>query len=991
MLRILLCSSIVLLLGSTLHAQQRTFGKVSPSGEPLSRFATPKVSGFGFGDFNGDGFDDAVISGQGEGYNLTFATTIYLNDGNGGLGEGPYQCLPDAWGRPHFTWDVDNDGDIDLLVCNLVNGVSAELYLNDGFGYFDLDTSTTFPVLYGATVFVEDLNGDGEKDVLITGAQNQNGGNTVFKLYSGSASGNFTELTNSLTPHYRGAIDVADFDADGDNDIVIVGEVNGSPSLKLYLNQGNFSFSEMTHFMWPAESPQSNNPLERADVKFGDVNGDAYLDLAVLGLDHNGDSRTSVYTSNFGNSFTELSIPNLTGLESGEIYIVEVTGDALNDIVVRGHVDYWNDEAFALEQTPTGWSPLPNIGLDALEQGISAMHDIDHDGDLDFFSSGNYRTPHVSANAGRITRQYMNNQDGTFSLAIGTQFDSKYAAHKSVADFNGDGYMDFILSKQVLPNHHSVSIYLNNQDNTFSEATTNISHVVDEVWAADFNGDGYQDLVASIRTGNDRLGVFLGTSSIGVYSNPIDYALYDYEGDLHLEDVNLDGHMDICYFEKVGFNNPFELTFLLNDGSGVFSKATTVNAPIIDRLDAEVQYADFNLDGKLDVFVSSRLAYTGEAYLYLQDSFAFTVDTAFSFPSVPASNAESAIGDFDGNGLLDVVLIGDLNGGTGGGLCHVILQDSIGYYSAHYSSNLPVLEWGTLDTADVDLDGDLDLLHIGYFDPTRTYIRDVHINDGTGTFSPGGFVDIEFVHNSWFMDTDNDGDQDIVQAGRDIAQSIEIGAVLENRSCSTSNTVTQISVCEPYEWPVTGCTYFESGTYTYAYFNSNGCYVSESLEFTYEGVEAEIQLHPDTGLSSIGSFDSYQWLACDSVITPLIGDTLRSFTPARTGQYALVVSNGICSDTSECVQFNYVGNTEYAANQLIVSPNPTNGKILIEGLDEECTYEIYDIRGSLIQRGAVEPSSNSILFVTSEVGVYILHLSDRKSGLRETHRVILTR
>lgn len=991
MLKFLVGFSLFILTFYSAMAQSRTFAKVPIPGQPLSRFDAPKIGGFGFGDFNGDGYDDAVISGQGVGYGPEYETSIYLNDGSGSLSEGPYQCLPDAWGRPHFAWDVDNDGDVDLLVCNLKNDVSAELYLNDGTGLFDLDTAVVFPVLFGATVFVEDVNSDGEKDILISGAQNSNGGNLVFHLYTGSANGSFVSQNNSFAPVYRGAMDVGDFDADGDNDLVVVGESNGLPLLKFYSNQGNLNFTEITHFMWPAKSPSNYTPLERADVKFGNINGDSYLDLAVIGIDHNGDSRTSVYTNNLGSSFTEVSIPQLADLESGEIYLTEVTGDTLNDIVIRGQIDFWNKEAAVIKQTASGWVLLPNVGIDVLESGTSAMHDIDNDGDMDFFSAGGYRTPHVNTNTKQITRQYMNEQDGTFSLALGTQFNSKFASYKAFADFNSDGYQDFILSRQVLPSSNSVSIYLNNQNNTFTETPTSISQPVTYVCVADFNGDGFQDLVAPSRTGNNRLSVFFGTSNLGVYSSPVDYALYDYEGGLHLADINQDGHMDICFFDKIGSNNPFELKFLINNGSGVFASATTVDAPIIDRLNAAVKYADFDGDGELDVFVTSRLPYTGEAHLYLQNSFSFAEDTAFTFPSVPASAARTAVGDFDGNGLLDALIIGDLNGGTGGGVSHLLFQDSIGYYSAHTSSGLPVLEWGTLDTADVDLDGDLDLLYLGYHDPDRTYRHDVYINDGTGTFSPGKFVDIHMVQNSWFMDTDNDGDQDIVQAGYAPEISEEIGAVIENKSCSVQNSTTQLSVCDPYEWPITGCTYSSSGVYSYSHFDGSGCYVTQSLDLNFEGASADVRIQPDTGLFSIGQYESYQWFSCDSILMPLLGDTAQSFIPSKSGQYALVVSNGSCSDTSECIQFNFLNVDEFRRNQISIAPNPTSGLVYIQNLQSTCSYRLYDSRGVLLQKGFVSRDSDSIRISSQHSGIYVLYLSDAERGLTEVHRVILTR
>ncbi|MDF3026703.1 MAG: hypothetical protein K0S23_1010 [Fluviicola sp.] len=45
---------------------------------------------------------------------------------------------------------------------------------------------------------------------------------------------------------------------------------------------------------------------------------------------------------------------------------------------------------------------------------------------------------------------------------------------------------------------------------------------------------------------------------------------------------------------------------------------------------------------------------------------------------------------------------------------------------------------------------------------------------------------------------------------------------------------------------------------------------------------------------------TYQWINC-SGNTPIAGATSQSFTPTQTGNYAVIVNNGSCSDTSNCV------------------------------------------------------------------------------------------
>lgn len=55
-----------------------------------------------------------------------------------------------------------------------------------------------------------------------------------------------------------------------------------------------------------------------------------------------------------------------------------------------------------------------------------------------------------------------------------------------------------------------------------------------------------------------------------------------------------------------------------------------------------------------------------------------------------------------------------------------------------------------------------------------------------------------------------------------------------------------------------------------------------------------------TTISANEAGSAYQWINC-SGNTPIAGATNQSFTPAQTGNYAVIVNNGSCSDTSDCV------------------------------------------------------------------------------------------
>ncbi|PCI97347.1 MAG: hypothetical protein COB15_07860 [Flavobacteriales bacterium] len=74
----------------------------------------------------------------------------------------------------------------------------------------------------------------------------------------------------------------------------------------------------------------------------------------------------------------------------------------------------------------------------------------------------------------------------------------------------------------------------------------------------------------------------------------------------------------------------------------------------------------------------------------------------------------------------------------------------------------------------------------------------------------------------------------------------------------------------------------------------------------------------------------YQWLDCkdNSLIA---GATNSSFTPSTNGNYAVIITLGNCSDTSNCVSL-IVSDVEENGfgNEISIYPNPTNGNVNID-------------------------------------------------------------
>nr|WP_257469951.1 FG-GAP-like repeat-containing protein [Prochlorococcus marinus] len=655
--------------------------------------------------------------------------------------------------------DIDGDGDLDIISASPLDDTIA-WYENDGaanpsFTAADIATSAD-----GATsVFLVDLDSDGDIDILSSSYHDD-----TIAWYENDGAANPTFTAADIATNIDGAYFVyaQDMDADGDIDILAASILEDKVVLLKNNGAANPTFNA-------SDIITSIKPFA---VDVNDIDGDGDLDIGIAAHDGllaaTSADKVAWFSSDGASSpswtFVESTINPKNGVES--IFTADLDGDGDLDGVSASFKDdtiAWyenlgtsnNIPANRIAQSGEDYSSVSGVltfepGTTTATIIIPITNDKLPENIEDFTLSLTNPTNATLTNESAKISINANDQIGFIARDIVTNANG--AENVYVADMDGDGDLD-IVSASI--EDDTIAWYENNgsANPTFTKSVVATSaNGAEDVHVADIDGDGDLDIVSASRE-DSTIAWYENNGAADPSWTAADIATSANGAQrVFVADMDGDGDLDIVsgsYFDDT-------IAWYENNGAANPSWASADIATSADGAH-DVYVADMDGDGDMDIVSAS----------YLDDTIAWYENDGAANPSWTSAdivtNADGAndifLVDLDGDGDMDIISASELD-------------DTIAWYESDGAANP---SWtkrviatsadgaGSVFAADIDGDGDLDVASASINDDTIAW----YINDGANDPS---FTAVDIATNAdnansvFVADLDGDGDLDIVSS-----------------------------------------------------------------------------------------------------------------------------------------------------------------------------------------------------------------------------------
>lgn len=214
---------------------------------------------------------------------------------------------------------------------------------------------------------------------------------------------------------------------------------------------------------------------------------------------------------------------------------------------------------------------------------------------------------------------------------------------------------------------------------------------------------------------------------------------------------------------------------------------------------------------------------------------------------------------------------------------------------------------------------------------------------------------------------------------------------INSSPCSPTFATISAAACVSYTSPSGRYSWNASGAYKDTLTNAGGCDSILTINLEIGNLDVSVTKNGAV-LRANAAGATYQWLDCQKSYAPVAGADKREFTPSVSGEYAVLLRDGSCIDTSACypVTVAETSLTHHGKSpQINMYPNPTTGLIQIETtIVDSVMIRVSTVTGATVLEEQMKGGKHLLNLTQQPLGIYILQVQMEQGAWTQRISVI---